>query len=63
MKKFIAVESLNELHLGDIVRGRLTKRVYIVTANYGSYVTAVASQDISQPNEWTVLRELPEKER
>lgn len=44
-----------KLSPGDIVRGKLSERTFVVTANYGGRVTAVDSVDITNPNEWDLL--------
>lgn len=54
--KFEQVKDLSELKEGDIIRGKSSGIVFIVTGNYGSHVTAVRTQDVTNPDEWTVLR-------
>lgn len=53
---FQPITHLGELKTGDIVRGKISHRTYVVTANYGTRVTAVATQDITNPSEWDVLK-------
>jgi len=54
--EFHPLTSLAQLQTGDVVRGRLSGKVYVVTANYGDHVTAVQTADITNPPEWEVLR-------
>lgn len=56
---FQPFSSLEELEIGDIVRGQISHRTFVVTANYGTHVTAVDTQDITNPNEWKVLKLKP----
>lgn len=58
MKKFVPVHSLAELREGDIVRGVLSGNGFVVCSNYGDHVTAVRVQDITQPGEWLVWRDV-----
>lgn len=51
------VKRLSELAIGDIVIGKASAISYIVTANYGNRVTAVRSADITNPDEWMVIRD------
>ena len=46
---------MRKLQVGDIVRGKLTGMVFVVTANYGNRVTAVRTVDITNPDEWEAL--------
>jgi hypothetical protein len=55
-KTWTPVKSILELQTGDVVRGRFSGQVYIVSANYGNRVTAVDTADITNPPEWEVLR-------
>lgn len=55
-KEFKPLISIFDLKDGDIVRGKMSKDVFIVTACYGTRVTAVRSQDITHAEEWEVLR-------
>jgi hypothetical protein len=52
----IELESIADLKPGDIIRGKSSGQVYVVTANYGNHVTAVASADVTNPGEWLVMR-------
>lgn len=61
--KYQQVKSLEELQVGDIIRGYSRQLVFVVTANYGSRVTAVRSQDVTNPSEWEVLRPNPTPEQ
>lgn len=44
------------LDVGDIVQGRRSNQVWVVTGNYGGRATAVASADITNPDEFRLLR-------
>ena len=44
--------SLSQLQRGDIVRHRSSGDSMVVTANYGSRVTAVRTADITNTDEW-----------
>lgn len=46
------VESLTQLPRGTIVKHVNDDRTFVVVANYGSRVTAVANVDITRPPEW-----------
>lgn len=54
--KFHGIAHLGELKTGDIIRGKISHRTFVVTANYGNHVTAVASQDVTNPAEWEVFK-------
>lgn len=43
------------LQPGDIIRHRMDKDSYVVTANYGTYAIAVRTVHLSNPNEWEVI--------
>ena len=49
--------SLDQLQPGMIVRGRTSGDWYVVTANYGDRVTAVRTQDITNPDEWLIVQD------
>jgi hypothetical protein len=54
---------MSRLQPGDIVRHKSGGGGYIVTANYGARITAVRTADISNPDEWDVVKahgEVPE---
>lgn len=48
-------DEFNRLHEGDMVQSQLSGQLYIVTANYGGRVTAVASADLTHPIEWDLV--------
>lgn len=50
------LEKLSDLQPGDIIQGRSSGDSFVVTANYGSHVTAVRTVDITNPDEWLVVR-------
>jgi len=49
-------EDLKQLQPGDIVRGKSSEISYVVTANYGTRVTAVRTQDITNAEEWEIVQ-------
>ena len=52
------------LKTGDLVRHKSGGDVYVVTANYGSRITAVRTIDMTNPCEWKkfkVPRLIPEE--
>lgn len=51
-------DELNKLNPGDIVRGKSSKELYVVTGNYGGRVTAVKTADITNPIEWEVINKV-----
>lgn len=53
---FIPLKSIYELDPGDSIRSKATGIIYQVTAHYGERATAVRTADVSNPNEWEVLR-------
>lgn len=52
MGNYKPVERFNQLPRGTIIRHRTSDQTYVVTANYGSRVTAVANVDVTNPSEW-----------
>lgn len=50
------IATFKDLVPGDIVRGKAFKRPGIVTANYGTRVTAVNTFDLTNPEEWQIRR-------
>jgi hypothetical protein len=48
-------DEMHQLQPGDIVRGNGSSQSYVVTANYGSRVTAVRTVDLTNPNEWDLV--------
>jgi hypothetical protein len=57
--EFVSVAALLDLKVGDVIRGKSSGRMYVVTANYGTRVTAVDSADVTNASEWEVLRPAP----
>lgn len=57
MKKLVQLKSINELQTGDIVRGKISHQTFTVVANFGTRATAVRVADITNPDEWQVLRD------
>lgn len=41
---------------GDIVRGKLSARSYIVTANYHTHVEAVRTVNMTRADEWELIK-------
>jgi hypothetical protein len=60
-RSFVDVTKLDQLQPGDCVRHKNGRVVYFVTANYGQRVTAVSTADLTNPNEWEVLRPDPQE--
>lgn len=53
---------MKHLQRGDIVQPHGDSRTFVVTANYGGRVTAVASVDMTNPTEWElVLKAAPDR--
>ena len=44
-----------ELKTGDIIRHKIESDSLVVTGCYGSHVTAVRTQDVSNPSEWDLI--------
>jgi hypothetical protein len=53
--KFKQIKSLNELKVGDLIKGKSSELGYIVTANYGKRLTATRTQDVTNPDEWELF--------
>lgn len=51
----MTTEEMKKLERGDIVLPFGDNRTFIVTANYGNHVTAVATVDITNPPEWELV--------
>lgn len=49
-------QQMDKLQPGDIVRGKSSRQAYVVTANYGDHVTAVQTADLTNPDEWELIR-------
>jgi hypothetical protein len=49
-------EQFKELGVGDVVKSAVRHCVYVVTANYGDRVTAVMTADMTNPDEWLLVR-------
>jgi hypothetical protein len=50
-------EQLQMLHPGDIIQGKASRQLYIVTGNFGTRVTAVQTVDVTNPDEWELVME------
>ena len=61
--KYKIVRTLRDLRRGNIVRHRTGGPTYVVNTNFGQRVTAVASIDITNPEEWEVLADSQSTER
>lgn len=53
--KYKKVENLNEIKVGDVIRGKSSGVAFVVTANYGTRLTATRTQDVTNPEEWELL--------
>lgn len=48
-------EQFKHLSTGDLVRHINDKDIYVVTANFGSHITAVKTVDMTNPPEWVLV--------
>lgn len=48
-------EEFQKLDAGDLIRHKSASTALVVTANYGSHVTAVRTQNVTNPDEWDLL--------
>ena len=46
---------MKKLQPGDVIRGKSSSHGFIVTANYGTRVTAVRTVDLTNPSEWDLV--------
>jgi hypothetical protein len=53
---FQPIYAISAISSGDILRHRAGTDSYVVTGNYGGRVTAVRTVDVTNPDEWLVLR-------
>lgn len=53
--KRMTQQQFNNLNPGDIVKGKLSEETYVVTCHYGNRVTAVRTEDITNPDEWQLI--------
>jgi hypothetical protein len=60
--KYEPVKNIEDLEVGDIVKGKSSGYAFIVTANYGDRVTAVLTVDITNAIEWEVLKATPKEQ-
>jgi hypothetical protein len=51
----VTAEEFRRLGMGDVVRSRVTGESFIVMSNYGARVTAVATADLTHPDEWELV--------
>ena len=47
--------TFKELNRGDLIRHKNHSTTFIVSANYGKYITAITSVDMSNPSEWDLV--------
>lgn len=52
MSKHVPVASITELQPGTIILHRASGQSYVVTDNTGERATAVATVDVTNPDEW-----------
>ena len=57
---YVPLQTLTQLRVGDTIRSRSGGMSYVVVSHYGTRVTAVRVQDVTNPPEWEVLREYQE---
>jgi hypothetical protein len=48
---------LKDIRPGMLVRSRYSNETFMVTASYGTRLTAVRTQDVTNPHEWDVATE------
>jgi hypothetical protein len=48
-------EEFEMLHPGDIIEGKSSRTIFIVTGNFGNRVTAVQTVDVTNPDEWKLV--------
>ena len=51
-------DEMKNLQFGDVVQSKIYGLGYIVTANYGSHITAIRTVDITNPIEWYLIRKI-----
>ncbi|RJP48763.1 MAG: hypothetical protein C4586_08595 [Anaerolineaceae bacterium] len=56
--KYESFSSISELKPGMIVRGKSTGQTFMVLVSFGDRVTAVSTADITNPDEWEVLKKI-----
>lgn len=56
MTRFVDLGDISDLETGDIIRHKMGADAFVVTACHGGTATAVRTQDVSNPNEWQVLK-------
>lgn len=49
-------DEFKKLAVGDIVKSDFSDIDYVVIANYGDRMTAVRVADITNPDEWSLVR-------
>lgn len=47
--------TFSRLRMGDLVKPSFDCRIFVVTANYGNRATAVATIDMTNPQEWELV--------
>ena len=52
----MGLNEFKKLRTGDLVKHKMGEGVYVVTANFGDRVTAVKSVDMTNPDEWLLIR-------
>lgn len=58
----MTTEQFEKLDEGDIITHFNNGERYMVTANYGGRVTAVATADATNPDEWELVVKVTKKE-
>ncbi|MBA7470160.1 hypothetical protein ES707_05438 [subsurface metagenome] len=49
-------KEFRELDRGDIIKHITDYHLFVVDANYGGRVTAVATVDMTNPSEWAIVK-------
>lgn len=62
MGKYKPIDDLYKLQRGTIIKHVLDQRPFVVTANYGDRVTAVATVDVTNMSEWQWFDETATKD-
>jgi hypothetical protein len=62
MSRYLPLTNIRDLERGDIIRGKSTGIVYVVTGNYGNRVTAATTTDVTHAIEWEIFHQEDDRE-
>lgn len=62
MEIFMTKDEFAYLQTGDVVRPKGSDKAYVVMDHYGDRVTVVRTSEISNPDEWLLIRKVIEDE-